>query len=333
MSIRILFLAALVMSVLSGCTAAKIAKLPRMEGPEKQNTLFLQEPRNYLLGGGDRIRISLTNELLSTEERSSTTYFIEVGDILEINFFNHWQFNVTRTVRPDGYITVPLCGDILVRGFKTSQVATELSKCYSSVIEKPNITVNLYLVKSSRFKEIEGEYTVQNDGYVTLPKVGRIMAAGRTLDNLSEAVVRQLNTIYFDRLSVQTTLTNCANNKFYIAGEIGRPGVYDIDSRLTVLQALFKAGDVKSSGNIQKVVLIRRVADNIPQVRVLDLSRALLENDYCQDIIIYPYDIVFVPKSNIASIRQFLDDYLFDLLHLSTTMGFYYTKELNKITF
>ncbi len=330
---RVIFVLLLV-SLVAGCVPAQVAKLPHL-GSEtvQERQAFLAVPDNYLLGEGDKVRLSLSNEVVPVDEVCKDVYQLEVGDILEINFFNHWEFNVTRTVRPDGFITIPYCGDIKARGMTNEQLAADIAKCYSSILQSPKVTVNLYLLNSQRFKDLEGEYVVQNNGSIQLPKIGRVKASGETLEQLSHEVEKYLSRIYFDRLDVQATLTHCANNRFYIAGEVNKPGIYNIESRLSVLQAIVKAGDVKPGGNLEQVVLIRRISDDIPQVRVLNITDALLSNDFMQDVEVHPYDIIFVPKTNIASLRQFLDDYLFDLLHLSTTMGFYYTKELQKVNF
>jgi len=311
------------MLFLGGCANYKnsMTKL-NMETPQADN--FTESPENYLLGAGDKIRLTIREAFPPLEQAKipSSIYHVEVGDILEINFLNNWQFNVTRTVRPDGYITVPLCGDIEARGKTAEELATIIAAYYKQIMSKPYVTVNLYFVNSKRFKDIEGEYIVSTDGKILLPTIGLVDVSGKSLTELAKSIKEKLSKIFYDKLNVSANLTFCANNKFYIGGEIVHPNIYEIDPKLNVLQAIFKAGGVKKTGDLKNIVVIRRKLDNTPEIRVINLSDMM---NFAQNITVYPYDIIFIPKTKIASIQSFLDSYLFDLLHLSSTMGFYYS--------
>ena len=72
-----------------------------------------------------------------------TLYEIQVGDVLDINFFKTSQLNQTRTVGPDGEIFLPLIGRVDVLGRTVSAVTDELTERYRAELINPQITVSV----------------------------------------------------------------------------------------------------------------------------------------------------------------------------------------------
>jgi polysaccharide export outer membrane protein len=70
-------------------------------------------------------------------------YRIQVGDVLDINFFKTTDFNQTSTVGPDGAISLPLIGRIVVVGRTVEDVTAELMEGYGREMVNPQITVSV----------------------------------------------------------------------------------------------------------------------------------------------------------------------------------------------
>ena len=70
-------------------------------------------------------------------------YKIHVGDVLDIIFFKTIDFNQTVTVGPDGAITLPLNGSIVVVGRTVEDVTAELTEGYGREMVNPQITVSV----------------------------------------------------------------------------------------------------------------------------------------------------------------------------------------------
>jgi hypothetical protein len=66
------------------------------------------------------------------------TYVLGPGDQIEVNVPN---LSVTVTIDPDGVIALPLISPIRAAGRTTSQLASELTTMYSSVLNAPSVTV------------------------------------------------------------------------------------------------------------------------------------------------------------------------------------------------
>ncbi len=68
-------------------------------------------------------------------------YRIGVGDSLRIYVWGNAEFSVTVPVRPDGKISVPLTGDIMVGGKTPEEVGTVITRRLRTFVRDPNVTV------------------------------------------------------------------------------------------------------------------------------------------------------------------------------------------------
>lgn len=68
-------------------------------------------------------------------------YRIGIGDGLDIRVWRNEDLSVTVPVRPDGKISVPLAGDLMVGGRTPEEVAAIVTEHLSEYIRDPNVTV------------------------------------------------------------------------------------------------------------------------------------------------------------------------------------------------
>src|SRR4030042_5045931 len=94
---------------------------------------------------------------------------------------------------------------------------------------------------------------------------------------------------------------------------------------VTLLQALSQAGGVKDSARTTEVIVIRRGGDNKPLTIPINLDKAIDGTDMGQDIALRPFDIVYVPKSPIANVNKWVDQYIRRNIpiSISTGLGYY----------
>ena len=73
----------------------------------------------------------------------SGSYRIQIGDVLDVQFFKTIDMNQTRTVGPDGEIYLPLVGRVRVIGRTVDDVTREITEGYSKEMVNPQITVSV----------------------------------------------------------------------------------------------------------------------------------------------------------------------------------------------
>lgn len=118
-------------------------------------------------------------------------YFIESGDVININVFPAEEFSKEVTVQPDGNIEIPLLGSIKAQGLKADDLQKILTARFSKYVSNPNITINVRKFASSRVAVI-GQ--VGGPGYYEYREGMRLLdlvaQAGGTLDYARKDRVR-----------------------------------------------------------------------------------------------------------------------------------------------
>lgn len=70
-------------------------------------------------------------------------YQLQPGDSIEIRFFYNQELNESVMIRPDGYISMPLIGEVLVAGKTVSQLEGALRSAYKGIVRKPELTIQI----------------------------------------------------------------------------------------------------------------------------------------------------------------------------------------------
>lgn len=93
---------------------------------------------------------------------------------------------------------------------------------------------------------------VDRQGQVTLPEVGSLQAAGRTLGEMQRALQDLLNS-RFRNVHTGVSLARVRTVRVYVVGDVERPGAYNVSSMSTPLNALYAAGGPTDGGSMRTV--------------------------------------------------------------------------------
>jgi protein involved in polysaccharide export with SLBB domain len=112
---------------------------------------------------------------------------------------------------------------------------------------------------------------VDREGRVSLPEVGPILIAGKSLAEVQETVQKTLRTQFHD-ISADVSLSRLRTIRVYVVGDVLRPGAYDVGSLSTPLNALFAAGGPTRLGSLR---ILRHYRGN-QLVQTVDIYDLLL---------------------------------------------------------
>ncbi|BAZ79627.1 polysaccharide export protein [Sphaerospermopsis kisseleviana NIES-73] len=88
--------------------------------------------------------VSLAQQRTASQTSSiSTDYLLGGGDRIRVNIFEVPEYTGEYQVPPGGSINLPLIGSISVLGLTTEQAADEISRRYARFLKRPLISVNL----------------------------------------------------------------------------------------------------------------------------------------------------------------------------------------------
>lgn len=169
--------------------------------------------------------------------------------------------------------------------------------------------------------ELNQARTVGPDGEVTLQLIGSLRVAGRTVAEITDEV-----TTRYARELVQPQVTVAVKEysglKVYVGGEVNTPGIQVYRGGLSVLQAIVAAGGFKNTASLGSVVLIRKGEGGRPVGEKVDLDRVLKHAEFQRDIPLAPSDIVFVPRSGVAKVNLFVEQFFRNNIPIPIYLGF-----------
>jgi len=89
---------------------------------------------------------------------------------------------------------------------------------------------------------LSNNYTVDSDGSITFPLIGRIQVAGKTTREIEEHVTKLLAPDYIRRAQVSVEIATYRSRSIYVIGEVRNPGRYSIQGPQTLLEVIAHAG-------------------------------------------------------------------------------------------
>lgn len=169
------------------------------------------------------------------------------------------------------------------------------------------------------YDEYTGTQLVLPDGTITLPVVGRMVAAGQTPALLAQNITGQLQALLVEPV-VTVRVSRLRPLLVNITGEVQRPGpiqlraltgegttsvtgesVLSAGSIPTVSTAIASAGGITKNADVRNVVLKRqRLAGETVSVK-LNLWEAVRSADNTPDVILRDGDTLFIPKATEAT--------------------------------
>jgi protein involved in polysaccharide export with SLBB domain len=166
--------------------------------------------------------------------------------------------------------------------------------------------------------ELSGELTIAPDGRVTLPQLGAVMAANRSVPEL-QAMLEQTYARELIDPSLIVTPTGFGSQKIFVGGEVKSPGVFEMPGEIDALQAVLLAGGWTESGKPSHVVILRRAPGGQLMTRVLDVraGSALSARDIGP---LRRFDVVYVSRKAIVDENLFVKQFIRDALPIDFSL-------------
>jgi protein involved in polysaccharide export with SLBB domain len=140
--------------------------------------------------------------------------------------------------------------------------------------------------------DVTGSYPVDKDGALTLPLVGRINAAGRTMSEIGTDVARRMSLISSKITQVTVTMGQAAAKRNFVLGAVLLPGMYVFRDAPTVWDAIAEAGGPTDDADLSRVEILSEAQ---PKPTVVDVT-AGSTGDISKLPRLRPGDTVRVPR-------------------------------------
>ena len=114
--------------------------------------------------------------------------------------------------------------------------------------------------------QISGNYTVREDGYITVPLLGDLYVAKRTTEQTAKIIGEKLEGDIVQDVRVVAIARNTVPKFVSVLGEVGNPGQYTLKPGDTMLDVIAMAGGLTEFADKDSIYLLRRNS-RTPRVR------------------------------------------------------------------
>ena len=138
--------------------------------------------------------------------------------------------------------------------------------------------------------ELNSVAKVDKDGGIELPIIGRITAAGLTLNVLREKIISQMSL--YNKLVTQVSIavTEYGRNVVFVTGQVRNPGKFSFEEIPNLWDLILEAGGPLENASLDQVVIIRTQEQG--KIYTVNLLDALQEAKLDELPKVYPRDTI-----------------------------------------
>lgn len=295
---------------LIGCGGSQAVNVQRIDSETRQG------------GKSEKLNDLLLKSAMAANVDHNADYVIGADDLLDIDVFQAEELHRTVRVSSQGYIGLPLVGQIKAKGLTTVHLEQGISQKLEKFLQEPRVSVIVKEYKAQKIGVI---------GAVTNPQVYMVTGQRYLLDMLTIAgglnkdagnicyILRPVDSgrpgttktetivVNLDELLEKGDLSlnipvfggdviNVAKaGIIFIDGPVNRPGAFPFKARMTLREAIITAGGLRYEADPSDVKILRDKGDGTREIMSLNYE------DICDgksgDVLIKENDIIVVATS------------------------------------
>lgn len=140
----------------------------------------------------------------------------------------------------------------------------------TSMFNLPYITRQIGSTSTNSYSQGVSGYTIDSEGYIDFPELGKIHIAGMTRNQVAEKIKQQLVETNLVQDAVVTV--EFINLTYSVLGEVKTPNRYPINKdAVTIIDAISQAGDLTIQGQRTNIKVLRREEDGTQKTYFVNL--------------------------------------------------------------
>lgn len=141
--------------------------------------------------------------------------------------------------------------------------------------------------------ELAQSMSVRIDGRISLPLIGDVQAAGKTIRDLKKILEEKYGAMIAEP-AVSVMLVQSKSWRYYIIGQIKEPGEFPIDFPITVLQAIARSGGFLEWAKTDQISIIRQEGGN-ESIIPFNYEALVKGRNLQQNALVKPGDTIIIP--------------------------------------
>lgn len=143
------------------------------------------------------------------------------------------------------------------------------------------------------------EFRVSETGEITLPVLGPVRAAGRSIRDIQTSIVEQLSTRnILQNPRVAVSVKEYRSRRIGVVGAVNAPGVYALHRNVSTLMDVLTLAGGPSDAAGEVAYVLRKEAKGSQSARIaVDLNSLLVRGDMSLNPVLQGDDVLFVPKA------------------------------------
>jgi protein involved in polysaccharide export with SLBB domain len=170
--------------------------------------------------------------------------------------------------------------------------------------------------------ELNITQTVRPDGNISLLLVGEVQVAGKTPAAVTDELLRWYKPHLKDP-QIAVIIRSLYNRKIFVSGQVQKPGLIAMPASMTLMEALMEAGGFDFAEADEKNVVVIRQKGNIRVACKINMNPSLDGKTIHEPFYLQPKDVIFVPRSGIAKVDQWVDQHINKVIPDVITRVFY----------
>lgn len=170
----------------------------------------------------------------------------------------------------------------------------------SEFILGPGDTVDITIYRND---DLHRTLKIDTSGKIMFPLIGDVQAGGMSIFKLRDDMTARLSK-YLKDPQITINVSTVQSQKVMVLGQVNSPGVFTVDSSVTMMEAIAKAGGATLDAKLENVLLIRRAGEKA-EVKSVNISSLFAGNANAENGLIHGGDIVYVPSVTIADVSWY----------------------------
>jgi polysaccharide export outer membrane protein len=149
--------------------------------------------------------------------------------------------------------------------------------------------------------KLDRQIVVGPSGYISFPLAGQIRAEGMTTQALEKALRSKLKDKYTGSLDITVSLIAAAKiddelrPRFFITGEVNKPGPYVLRTGISVVHAIAMSGGLGQFA-ARKRIQVRRKVNGVESTLLFDYAAFEAGREGAGNVDLEPGDVIIVPE-------------------------------------